>query len=52
MLGCFIGAVCAAVPGLIDLLFYKGGVTPVRKIALTHKAGETVPRIADVRRIE
>ncbi|BFG79955.1 hypothetical protein PTKU46_79890 [Paraburkholderia terrae] len=32
-------ALCAAVPGfIIDLLFYKGGAPPVRKIALTHMA--------------
>jgi uncharacterized membrane protein len=31
-----IGALCAAVPGFVDLLFYKGGVPPVKKIALTH----------------
>ena len=36
MVGGLIGALCAAVPGLIDLLFYKGGVPPVKKIALTH----------------
>jgi fatty acid desaturase len=28
----------AAVPGFIDLLFYKGGAPPVKKIALTHMA--------------
>ncbi|WP_165489553.1 DUF2231 domain-containing protein [Paraburkholderia hospita] len=33
-----VGALCAAVPGFIDLLFYKGGAPPVRKIALTHMA--------------
>jgi Predicted membrane protein (DUF2231) len=33
-----IGALCAAVPGFVDLLFYKGGVPPVKKIALTHMA--------------
>jgi uncharacterized membrane protein len=26
------------VPGVIDLLFYKGGAPPVKKIALTHMA--------------
>ena len=36
MIGGFIGALAAAVPGLIDLLFYKGGAPPVKKIALTH----------------
>ena len=38
MIGGLIGALCAAVPGLIDLLFYKGGAPPVKKIALTHMA--------------
>ncbi len=38
MVGGFIGALCAAVPGFIDLLFYKGGVPPVKKIALAHMA--------------
>ena len=38
MVGGFIGAPCAAVPGFIDLLFYKGGAPPVKKIALTHMA--------------
>jgi len=38
MVGGFIGALCAAVPGLIDLLYYKGGAPPVKKIALTHMA--------------
>lgn len=38
MVGGFIGALCAAVPGFIDLLFYKGGAPPVKKIALTHMA--------------
>jgi uncharacterized membrane protein len=28
MVGGFIGALCAAVPGFIDLLFYKGGAPP------------------------
>ena len=36
MVGGLIGALCAAVPGLIDLLYYKGGAPPVKKIALTH----------------
>ncbi len=36
MVGGWIGALAAAVPGLIDLLFYKGGAPPVKKIALTH----------------
>ncbi len=36
MVGGLIGALAAAVPGLIDLLFYKGGAPPVKKIALTH----------------
>jgi hypothetical protein len=31
MVGGFIGALCAAVPGFIDLLFYKGGAPPVKK---------------------
>ena len=38
MVGGFIGALCAAVPGFIDLLFYKGGAPPVKKIALTDMA--------------
>jgi uncharacterized membrane protein len=38
MIGGFIGALCAAVPGFIDLLFYKGGAPPVKQIALTHMA--------------
>lgn len=38
MVGGFIGALAAAVPGFIDLLFYKGGAPPVKKIALTHMA--------------
>lgn len=38
MIGGLIGALCAAVPGFIDLLFYKGGAPPVKKIALTHMA--------------
>lgn len=36
MIGGLIGALAAAVPGLIDLLFYKGGAPPVKKIAQTH----------------
>jgi uncharacterized membrane protein len=36
MVGGFIGALCAAVPGLIDLIYYKGGAPPVKTIALTH----------------
>ena len=38
MVGGLIGALCAAIPGLIDLLYYKGGAAPVKKIALTHMA--------------
>jgi uncharacterized membrane protein len=38
MIGGLIGALCAAVPGFVDLLFYKGGAPPVKKIALTHMA--------------
>jgi uncharacterized membrane protein len=38
MIGVLIGALCAAVPGFNDLLFYKGGAPPVKKIALTHMA--------------
>ena len=38
MVGGLIGALCAAVPGFIDLLFYNGGAPPVKKIALTHMA--------------
>src|SRR5690606_33925392 len=36
MVGGFIGALCAAVPGFIDLFYYKGGAAPVKKIALIH----------------
>ncbi len=36
MVGGLIGALAAAVPGLIDLLYYQGGAPPVKKIALTH----------------
>ena len=38
MIGGLIGALCAAVPGFIDLLFYKGGAPPLKKVALTHMA--------------
>lgn len=38
MVGGLIGALAAAVPGLIDVLYYKGGAPPVKKIALTHMA--------------
>lgn len=38
MVGGLIGALCAAVPGLIDLFYYKGGAPPVKQIALTHMA--------------
>ena len=36
MVGGLIGALCASVPGFIDLFFYKGGLPPVKKTALTH----------------
>ena len=36
MVGGLVGALAAAVPGFIDLLYYKGGLPPVKKIALTH----------------
>lgn len=36
MVGGLISALTAAVPGLIDLLYYKGGAPPVKKIALIH----------------
>jgi uncharacterized membrane protein len=36
MVGGLIGALVAAVPGLIDLLYYKGGAPPFKNIALTH----------------
>lgn len=36
MAGGLIGALAAAVPGLIDLFYYKGGASPVERIALTH----------------
>ena len=35
-MGGLIGALCASVPGFIDLFFYKGGLPPVKKTALTH----------------
>lgn len=38
MVGGLVGALCAAIPGFIDLLFYKGGAPPLKKIALTHMA--------------
>jgi uncharacterized membrane protein len=38
MVGGLIGALLAAVPGLIDLLYYKGGKPPLKRIALTHMA--------------
>ena len=38
MVGGLIGALFAAVPGAIDLLYYKGGAPPVKTIALTHMA--------------
>ncbi|MEZ0606696.1 DUF2231 domain-containing protein [Paraburkholderia sp. IW21] len=38
MVGGLVGALGAAIPGFIDLLFYKGGAPPVGKIALTHMA--------------
>jgi uncharacterized membrane protein len=37
MVGGFIGALCAAIPGLIDLIYYKGGAAPVKKIALRRR---------------
>lgn len=36
MVGGLIGALLAAVPGLIDLIYYQGGKPPVKKIALAH----------------
>ena len=36
MVGGFIGALCAAVPGFIDLLFYKGGAPPVKNSSDPH----------------
>jgi uncharacterized membrane protein len=38
MVGGLIGALCAAVPGFIDLFYYKGGAPPVKQIAWTHMA--------------
>jgi uncharacterized membrane protein len=40
MVGGLIGALAAAVPGIIDLLYlyYKVGAPPIKKIALTHMA--------------
>ena len=38
MVGGLIGALCAVVPGVIDLLYYKGGAPLVKQIALTHMA--------------
>lgn len=38
MVGGLIGALLAAVPGLIDLIYYKGGKPPVKRIALAHMA--------------
>lgn len=38
MIGGLIGALAAAVPGLIDFLSYKGGLPPVKKIATIHMA--------------
>ena len=38
MIGGLIGALCAAVPGFIDLLFYKGVAPSFKKVALTHMA--------------
>ena len=38
MVGGFIGALCAAIPGFIDFFYYKGGLPPVKKIAVTHMA--------------
>jgi len=38
MVGGLIGALGAAIPGAIDLLYYKGGAPPVKKVALTHMA--------------
>lgn len=36
MVGGLIGALAAAVPGLIDLLYYKGATPPIKKLAVTH----------------
>jgi len=38
MIGGVIGALCAAAPGLVDLLFYKGGPPSLKTVALTHMA--------------
>lgn len=38
MVGGLIGAVAAAVPGLIDFVYYQGGLPPVKKIATIHMA--------------
>lgn len=38
MIGGFIGALLAAVPGFIDFFFYQGGAPPVKKIARVHMA--------------
>lgn len=38
MVGGLVGALGAAIPGVIDPLFYKGGAPPVKKMALTHMA--------------
>jgi uncharacterized membrane protein len=32
MVGALVGALCAAIPGFIDLLFYKGGAPPGSRI--------------------
>ena len=36
MAGGLIGALAAAIPGLIDFLYYQGGAPPVKKIAIAH----------------
>lgn len=36
MVGGLIGALAAAVPGLVDLLYYKGGTPQVKKLAIAH----------------
>ncbi len=38
MVGGWIGALAAAVPGLIDFLYYQGGAPPVKGIAIKHMA--------------
>lgn len=38
MIGGFIGALLAAVPGFIDFFRYEGGAPPVKKIATIHMA--------------